>query len=178
MSQQAQAPVSPVSPVTYSLRTVLTDAGVRFDVVQKGGLKDGEVLDSETFVLAALPATLKARGGRAISVAAYGLAVLLRNRTSDVNKKGAAAVLAAMRSYFGIFQKGEWREYAEARSPFDPLLPDAIIRAYSYPPAARARVVERLRAKTAEEVAALEKEHADLLSKLRAESDEGDAVDF
>lgn len=161
---------------TTTLRTILLGDGARFEVVQKGGLKDGEVLDKQTFSLSALPAVLKARGGREISVAAYGLAVLLRNRTSQENKRGPAAVLGAMRDYFAIFQKGEWREYAEARTPYDPLLPDAIVIAYGYPPGARQKVVERLKSKSAEEVAKLEKEHAEIIARLsreRAEADDG-----
>lgn len=165
----------PLPAIREVLESFVTDEGVIFKVVQKGGVKDGEVYDSQAFPLAEIPAKLKARS-REVSVAAYGLGVLLRDRTSDA--KDPRAKIAAMREQWALFRKGLWREYAEGRILFSPLLPDAIIRAYGYPPGARGKVVERLRGKTAEEIAALEKEHADLIAQLEAERGEAGDIDF
>lgn len=73
-----------------------------------------EILETVEFAVSDIPAELK-NGEEVVSLAAYGLAKLLQDRTSQ--DKGAKEKLESMQGYFNeFFTKGLWKKPAAERT--------------------------------------------------------------
>lgn len=86
------------------------------------GDEDKNVIDTATFAVGDVPATLETND-EAKSLAAYGLSKILQERPSGVS--GADKKLEAMRATFETLKSGKWREYREGGGSRGPKL-DAI----------------------------------------------------
>lgn len=150
----------------------ITNAGVTVTLYngERWTDEEKEIVSSASFAVADVPEELETNEGPK-SLAAYGLAKLLQDRTSQ--DSGAENKMSAMAGVFDVLKDGKWRAYKEGSSrkaAIDPLLAQAVAQIKKAPLAAVTAKLQTMPAEERKAIAALEPVQK-AIAKLRAEAD-------